>query len=195
MTATISTISPQELHQLNSEGKTVDLIDVRTPAEYQEIHVTYARNVPLDKLNPESFMSARNGTGRDPLYVVCRSGNRSKMACEKFVAAGYENVVNVEGGTQACEAADLPVVRGRKVMSLERQVRIVAGLIVLVGALLGIFVHEYFAAISAFVGAGLVFAGITDTCGMGMLLAKMPWNQVRADGPACTATSCQTDSE
>jgi rhodanese-related sulfurtransferase len=86
--------------------------------------------------------------------------------------------VNVEGGTLAWEAAGLPVVRGQKVISLERQVRIVAGFLVLVGALLAMTVHPYFAGLSAFVGAGLMFAGITDTCGMGMLLARMPWNQV-----------------
>ena len=76
-------------------------------------------------------------------------------------------------------AAGLPVVRGKKVMSLERQVRIAAGFIVLVGALLGFFVHPYFTGISAFVGAGLMFAGITDSCAMGMLIAKMPWNQCK----------------
>jgi hypothetical protein len=86
-------------------------------------------------------------------------------------------VVNVEGGTQAWDEAGLPVVRGQKAISLERQVRIAAGSLVLLGALLGYFAHPYWIALSAFVGAGLVFAGITDTCGMGMLLARMPWNQ------------------
>lgn len=77
----------------------------------------------------------------------------------------------------AWEAAGLPVVRGKKAISLERQVRIAAGLLVLLGAILGFFVNPSFIGISAFVGAGLVFAGITDTCGMAMMLAKMPWNQ------------------
>ena len=94
---------------------------------------------------------------------------------------GWLNVVNVEGGTLACEAAGLPVVRGKKAISLERQVRIAAGFLVLVGAVLALTVHPYFAGLSAFVGAGLMFAGITDTCGMGMLLARMPWNQVSTE--------------
>jgi rhodanese-related sulfurtransferase len=127
-------------------------------------------------LDATQFASGRNGS--EPLYVICRSGSRGKQACEKFLAAGYTNVVNVEGGTQAWDQAGLPVVRGKKVISLERQVRIAAGLLVLLGAILGFVVHPYFIGLAAFVGAGLTFAGITDTCGMGMLLAKMPWNQV-----------------
>jgi hypothetical protein len=94
------------------------------------------------------------------------------------MAAGFANTINVEGGTLACEVAGVPVVRGKKMMSLERQVRITAGSLVLVGAVLGFFVHPYWIGLSAFIGAGLAFAGITDTCGMGMMLAKMPWNQV-----------------
>jgi rhodanese-related sulfurtransferase len=107
------------------------------------------------------------------------------MACDKFQAAGFTNAVNVEGGTEACIEANVPVVRGKKAMSLERQVRIAAGFLVLLGVILGWQIHEGFLALSAFVGAGLMFAGITDTCGMGMLLAKMPWNQVKDDGPSC----------
>ncbi len=93
--------------------------------------------------------------------------------------AGYDNIVNVDGGTSAWEAAGLPVVRGKKAMSLERQVRIAAGFLVFLGAALGYFVNPAWIGLSAFVGAGLMFAGITDTCAMGMMIAKMPWNQVK----------------
>jgi rhodanese-related sulfurtransferase len=96
----------------------------------------------------------------------------------RLVAAGVANVVNIEGGTLAWEEAGLPVVRGQKMMSLERQVRIAAGALVLIGVILGWLVDPTFAGLAAFVGAGLVFAGLTDTCGMGMLLARMPWNRV-----------------
>lgn len=180
------TISPKELHERRQQGH-CDLIDVRTPAEYREVHATDAVNQPLDRLSPEEIMKARNGSADQPLYVICKSGNRAGKACDKFIAAGYQNVVNVEGGTDAWASSGLPVVRGKKTISLERQVRICAGFLVLAGALLGIFVHPYFAGISAFVGAGLMFAGITDTCGMAMMLAKMPWNQAGS----CTGGSCK----
>jgi rhodanese-related sulfurtransferase len=181
----MQTIAPKQLHDLVQSGKKIDLIDVRTPVEYREVHVSMARNVPLDQMKAAELAAGRNG---EPLYIICRSGGRGKQACEKIAAAGFSNVINVEGGTQAWDQAGLPVVRGKKAMSLERQVRIAAGSLVLIGAALGYFVHPYWIGLSAFVGAGLVFAGVTDTCGMGMLLAKMPWNQVPGgtSSPACT---------
>jgi len=183
----VNVISPRQLIDLCTSGNTIDVIDVRTPAEFQEVHLQVARNVPLDQLNPAKVMQERKGSAQDPLYVICRSGSRGKMACDRFIQAGLHNVVNIEGGTLACVDAGLPAVRGKKVMSLERQVRIAAGSLVLVGTALGWFVHPGFLGLSAFVGAGLVFAGITDTCGMGMLLAKMPWNQATtpATGAVC----------
>ena len=95
----------------------------------------------------------------------------------KLEAAGFTNVVNVEGGTSAWHEAGLPVVEGKKVISLERQVRIVAGSLVVIGAVVGQFVHPLGYGLSALIGAGLVYAGVTDTCGMGMMIAKMPWNR------------------
>lgn len=183
---TVSTVPPQRLAELCRTGQLVELIDVRTPLEFQEVHVDIARNVPLDQLNPSALMAVRNGSAQEPLYVICKSGSRGRQACEQFHQAGFTNVFNVEGGTEACVQAGLPVVRGKKVMSLERQVRIAAGSIVLVGVILGWLVHPAFYGLSAFVGAGLVFAGITDTCGMGLLLAKMPWNQCKSAGSNCT---------
>ena len=170
----VTTISPQDLARRIDRGEVREIIDVRTPAEFREVHATVARNVPLDTLTAEQMPAS---SAEQPLYLVCKAGGRSAKACQKLSDAGIVNVVSVEGGTQAWEAAGLPVVRGKEVMSLERQVRIAAGSLVLVGAALGYFVHPYFIGLSAFVGAGLVFAGITDTCGMGMLLARMPWNK------------------
>lgn len=188
----VATITPQRLDELVRSGQAVDLIDVRTPLEFREIHVGFARNVPLDRLDPAALRSSVSN-GR-PLYVICRSGNRGKQACDKLNAAGLADVVNVEGGTSAWEQAGLPVVRGKKAMSLERQVRIAAGMLVLIGAVLGFFVHPYFIGLSAFVGAGLIFAGVTDTCGMGMLIARMPWNQVAAaPAPKADAASAGSD--
>jgi rhodanese-related sulfurtransferase len=187
----IATITPQELDSRRQAGQPVELIDVRTPAEFQEVHVPFARNVPLERFDPQSVRVQRGG---GTLYVICRSGSRGKQACERLVAAGLDDVVNVEGGTLAWDAAGLPVVRGQKAISLERQVRIAAGTLVLIGAALGFFVHPAWIGLAAFVGAGLVFAGVTDTCGMALLLARMPWNQVAgpcADKSAAPASSAK----
>ena len=172
------TITPTELDKLHQQGETIDLVDVRTPVEFCEVHAEYARNIPLDAFDPQEVMSNRNGSSDQPLYLICRSGSRASKACEKLLACGDENIVNVEGGTQAWEAAGLPVKRGKKAMSLERQVRIAAGFLVLTGVILGYTVHPAFFGLSGFVGAGVMFAGITGSCAMGMLMAKMPWNQV-----------------
>ncbi len=104
-------------------------------------------------------------------------GKQSQKACEKAQKLGLPNVVNVEGGTEVCIAAGLPVQRGKKAVSLERQVSISAGGLVLVGAVLAVVVHPYWAVLSALIGAGLIYSGVTATCGMGMLLTKMPWNR------------------
>jgi rhodanese-related sulfurtransferase len=141
-----------------------------------------ARNVPLHTLDPQALLAARNGHAKQPLCFICRSGQRAQQACQKLLDVGCSNVVNVEGGTLAWEPQGLPVVRGMKTISIERQVRIAAGSLVLLGAILGWTVHPAFIGLSAFVGAGLVFTGITDTCGMGLLLARMPWNQDRESG-------------
>ena len=173
----MKTISPHDLGNLLKQSSTHELIDVRTPAEFREVHVVNALNIPLDTLNPDDFVKMRKGSEERPLYIICKSGSRGGKACKKLMDAGLDNVVNVEGGTDACVTEGLAVVRGKKAMSLERQVRIVAGALVLTGIGLGFSQHPGFFGISSFVGAGLIFAGITDWCGMGMLLAKMPWNQ------------------
>ena len=184
----VTTITPAKLAELCQGNHSVELIDVRTPVEFREVHVQIARNVPLDQLDPESLVKSRTNSSNEPIYVICRSGGRGKQACEKFIKAGFTNVINVEGGTMGCVEAGLPVVRGQKAISLERQVRIAAGSLVLTGAILGWFVNIAFIGICAFVGAGLVFAGVTDTCGMGMILAKMPWNQCKDESKSCCAT-------
>ncbi len=183
--ASIQTINVQELARKSERGP-VDVIDVRTPVEYRQVHLEMARNAPLDSLDPKALMHSRNGSADEPLYVICQSGNRSSKACQKFLDAGFPNVISVEGGTRAWDEAGLPVVRGKKAISLERQVRIVAGFLTLLGSVLGYFVDPYWFGLSAFVGAGLMFAGITDTCGMAMLLARMPWNQVKNEPKSTT---------
>ncbi len=172
--------SANDLNRLLTKGERTAVIDVRTPVEFAEVHVPQALNVPLDRLGI-SELAAVGCTERDqPVYLLCRSGQRAAKAAQKLSAAGFARPIMITGGTQAWIEAGLPVTRGTsKVISLERQVRIAAGTLVFTGALLAHFVHPGFVWLSAFVGAGLVFAGITDFCGMGLLIARMPWNQRR----------------
>lgn len=172
------TISPKELFEIISQGKSINLIDVRTPAEYQEIHVQVAKNIPLDKLNP-SALGVDSGSN-EPVYVICRSGARGSQACQSLLGAGLSNVVNVEGGTMAWAKAGLPVNRGKKTVSLDRQVRMVAGGLVLIFSVLALVHDVRWAILSGLMGAGLFQAGLFDSCMMGMMLAKMPWNQAKS---------------
>lgn len=174
----MTTITPRQLYDRLQQGEKLHLLDVRTPAEHAEIHVPDVQLTPLDQLDATKVASL-NGFAKDqPLYIFCRTGNRAKQAAEKLEKSGYEQCCVVEGGTMAWAEAGLPVTRGTsKVISLERQVRIAAGAIVLIGVLLAHFVNPAFIWLSGFIGAGLTFAGITDWCGMGMLIAKLPWNQ------------------
>jgi rhodanese-related sulfurtransferase len=172
----MKTISPVELQKLLTAHPSASLIDVRTPVEFAEVHVSQARSVPLNELNPNSLQLPKD----QPVYLLCRSGQRATKAADKFAKEGFVQPVVVEGGTLAWIEANLPVTRSAvKVMSLERQVRIAAGALVFIGVLLAQFVDSRFIWSSGFVGAGLVFAGVTDFCGMGLLLAKMPWNKRR----------------
>ena len=173
----MKTIQPGELQSILTTQPGAKVLDVRTPLEFAEVHVPQAHNLPLDQLDPQSLLGSGQLSQGQPVYLLCRSGGRASKAAEKFNKVGCDDAVVVEGGTLAWIEAGLPVIRGVvKVISLERQVRIVAGSVVITGVLLAIFVHPYFIGLSAFVGCGLIFAGITDWCGMGLLLAKMPWN-------------------
>jgi len=168
------TITPVELQQILTAQPSLLVIDVRTPVEFAEVRVSQARNIPLDELKPGSLQLPKD----QPVYLLCRSGQRATKAADKLAKEGFSQPIVVEGGTLAWIGANLPVTRSAgKIISLERQVRIVAGSLVFFGVALGWFVHRGFYGLSAFVGAGLVFAGITDFCGMGLLIAKLPWNK------------------
>lgn len=169
----IETTSARKLPEIFANNFTV--IDVRTPKEYQAAHVAGAESIPLDQLDAEKFCG-QYGDGF-PVYILCQSGQRANKAAERLMRAGHKNVCVIEGGTNAAIDAQIEMEYGQGAITLERQVRIAAGSLVFTGTLLGLLVHPGFFALPAFVGAGLVFAGVTDTCGMGILLAKCPWNQ------------------
>lgn len=180
------TIAPAEAYAAAAAGQGT-LVDVRTPKEFEEVHAVGAHLVALDILSREAVEHARGGN-RGPIYLLCGSGIRAVKAADLLQAAGLDQLVVVAGGTNAWVSASLPVVRGRKTISIERQVRIGAGSLVLLGVTLGRFVHPGFYLLSAFVGAGLVFAGVTDICGMAIVLAKAPWNRSQS-APSCSPAS------
>jgi rhodanese-related sulfurtransferase len=175
----MASVRPQELKARLDQGVHLEILDVRTPAEYGEMHIPGSLLVPLDALDPHEILAMRRDAAEAPIYVVCGSGKRAAKAAELFAKAGFCNAIVIEGGIHACERSGWTLQRGQPTVSLERQVRIAAGLLVVSGVLLGWFLHPAFYWLSGLVGFGLVFAGITDTCGMGMLLAKMPWNRGR----------------
>ena len=150
------------------------LIDVREYAEYAGGRVGGAKLLPLGEIERRNEELDHS----KPIYVMCRTGRRSVEAQKKLKALGFTNVVNVAGGFEAWKKEDLPFEKDEKApWAIERQVRFAAGLLVLIAAFLSVLVHPYFVGLAAFVGAGLVFAAATDTCAMGMILLKMPWNR------------------
>jgi len=171
----MKTIDPKPLAESNQNGQAQQILDVRTPAEFEQAHISGSKLSPLDSLDPDQII--RNFDTAKPLFVICQSGKRAKQAVEKLQQAGCESAVLLNGGINAWSEHSLPLNTGKKTMSLERQVRIAAGILILTGAVLGFYQHPLWHLLSAFVGAGLTFAGITDSCAMGMLIAKMPWNR------------------
>lgn len=163
------------------------LVDVREYPEFAGGRVPGARIIPLGELPRRLAELDSNG----PLYVMCRSGKRASEAQRLLREAKFADVRNVRGGFLAWEAAGFEVEKDEKApWALERQVRFVAGLLVLTGVLLSVFVAQPFVWLAGFVGAGLVFAAVTDTCAMGLMLAKLPWNRPRA----ATEQSCPVES-
>lgn len=170
-------ITPKEVAAyINTPGAQYELIDVRTPAEFQQVHIAESIKFPLESLKPTTLKE------KFPLdhtiILICKTSNRAKTALKKFEEVGFSNTKVMDGGIDGWLAENRAVERGASnIISLERQVRIAAGLLVLIGSLLAYFVNPLWLILSGFVGAGLAFAGITDTCGMALFLAKMPWNQ------------------
>ena len=151
---------------------------MREPAEFESERIEGVLSLPLSTLGEKTL---RTLDKTRPLYLLCRSGNRACKAADQLAKLGFSDLTIVEGGLQAWVNAGKHVFRGsRRVWSLDRQVRFAAGSLVMAGILLSKFVHPYWAGLSAFVAAGLIFSGITDTCGMAMLLARMPWNKKKA---------------
>lgn len=180
-----TSVTPAEFQRRTASSK-VEILDVRTPAEFESVHIPGATLKPLDSLDIDAYLKRRTDPGQ-PIYIVCQSGGRARKAIEKFQRAGFDHCILVEGGTQAWLEAGLPVVRGsRQTLSLMRQVQITIGIVSGTGAALALLVHRGFAVLPLITGCGLLFAGLTGTCGLALLLAKMPWNHATAcDSNAC----------
>lgn len=172
-----------EINELLEAGGECQVIDVREYSEFNSERIADAQLMPLSNFEKHAAEIDHS----KPVYLMCRSGNRAKQAAEKLSAKGFTDIHVIEGGMAAWAGAALPVVKGEsKVWSLERQVRFAAGSLVVTGVVLGFVVSPYLFILSGFVGAGLVFAAVTDTCAMAMVLARMPWNKapVACDTPA-----------
>ena len=201
----ISAISATEFGVL--DPRRIMIVDVRSPMEYSDLRLARAHVfMPLDSLEPEEF-ALRHGIGKDMhICLLCASGQRAARAAEQFAAQGFSRIQVVTGGLAACRSAGLaltgPGAEGGSAcqdaapLSLERQVRIAAGSLVVIGAVLGLAVNSWFILLALLVGSGLVWAGVTNWCGMALLLTKAPWNKGSCaigakNGPAKPGASCQ----
>ncbi|MFB6816049.1 rhodanese-like domain-containing protein [Streptomyces sp. NPDC056347] len=171
---TVQSITPAVLRGLTEEGRAPRLLDVRTAAEFRTAHIPGAYNVPLHILR-EHRADLRPHLDADTV-LVCRSGARASQAEQLLAKAGLPGLRVLEGGMNAWEMADAPVLRGPERWDMERQVRLVAGSIVLTTGLVGIFVPGVHL-IGTAVGAGLTYAALSNTCAMGVLLSKLPYNR------------------
>ena len=183
-------ISADELKKLTGSRGEAQLVDVRTASEYAAGHVPGAINIPmeqiearLDDLRPDC-----------PIVLICQSGVRARLSVA-LLEPCRTDVAVLDGGTSAWVSAGFPlVVNTRTRWALERQVRLVAGLLVVTGAVLALTVNPHWLYLSGFVGLGLTFAGLTNICAMASLLCKMPWNRSRRLKAAATSVQGQTCS-
>ena len=152
-------------------------IDVRTPQELETMHILGARNIPLPDLH--TYLDELKTLSQErSIMLVCRTQNRVKIAYEYLTNNGLTNCEILEGGITAWVDQGKPVINGQRRISLEGQVRAIAGGLILLGVALGFMVHSGFFLLPAIVGAGLLHAGLTDSCLMGMLLSKLPMNRI-----------------
>ncbi|WP_327370386.1 rhodanese-like domain-containing protein [Streptomyces sp. NBC_01217] len=167
-------LDPATLRDLPRDGGGPRLLDVRTPGEFRTAHIPGSYNVPLDTLR-EHRAELLNHLDED-VILICRSGARAAQAEQALAEAGLPSLRVLDGGVMAWETAGGPLARGPERWDLERQVRLVAGTLVLVSGVAGLFLPGLHL-IGTAVGAGLAVAALTHTCAMGMLLSKLPYNR------------------
>jgi len=165
-------------HALRGRVDEVEIIDVRTPGEFESVHMPTARNIPLDELRGRLDEVRALVDAGSEVVLSCRTENRARQAQQLLTAAGVPSLPIVEGGIVAWEADGAPVVRGVARWDMERQVRFTAGVLVLVSILVSLVIPEA-RFVAGFIGAGLVFSAVTNTCTMALGLAKLPYNRPR----------------
>ncbi len=173
MNHSIPSIACERLHQFLTESTNVQIIDVRSVGEYRAGHIPGSIHIPYEEIQSR----LEDVTGDRPAVLVCQSGTRANIACDLIIQSRSNATVLMGGFAEWCKAKYPVVVAQISNWSLERQVRFTAGLIILIGLILGTWVNPWLYMISAFIGVGLTFSGITNFCGMGVLMSKMPWNQ------------------
>ncbi len=169
----LNPINAPDLKRKLDNGEAI-LIDIRETDEHAREHILGARLAPLSAIDAHDF-----DRDHDKAAVFhCKSGMRTQTNAAKLIARGFTEAYYLEGGIEAWRQAGLPVHANREApIEIMRQVQIMAGLIILTGVALGALMHPAFYALSAFIGAGLTFAGATGWCGMALLLKTMPWNR------------------
>lgn len=173
----------QRIHPIDllaNKSADICILDVRTAAEVKAAGLADALHIPLHELSASRLREEIEKSGKNGarVYLLCQGGKRAEMAADQLRGQVDAELVIIEGGMNAVKQSNLEITKAaRKVIPLERQIRIAAGLLVISGVALGTWVNPAFYGLSAFVGAGLTFAGITDICPMGMLIAKAPWNK------------------
>lgn len=181
----VSELDAAALLELSGETKDLVIIDVRSAAEFESLHIRGSYNVPLPLLSEHTGKLAERLGGS--VVLVCQSGVRAEQARGHLAGAGVERAMVLKGGVPAFAAAGGEVVRGAQRWSLERQVRMAAGTLVVAGLAGGRFVSPKVRFLAGGIGAGLAFSAATNTCAMGQVLAKMPWNKTAAEPTAQSA--------
>lgn len=170
--AQMEMLGPPQVEKIISDEE-FKIIDVRSREEFESEHIEGSVNVPLNELG--SRIKEIAGEKKTCVFL-CRTGTRSVMAADMFIQSGVRSKV-MDGGILKWAKLKLPLVKGRKKVSIERQIRVIAGSLVLLGIILAELWHPGFVFISVWVACGLLFAGITDNCLMGMFLMKLPYNK------------------
>ncbi|MCF6229014.1 MAG: MBL fold metallo-hydrolase [Planctomycetes bacterium] len=176
-------IDAASVHQMQKDDEhSVQIIDVRSPLEFSGESIDGCWNIPLEEL--EARVSEL-GTAKGQIILMCATGNRALMASQILERRKFSAYKIMDNGMKGWIKADLPYKAGKKVVPVMRQVQLGAGMMILTGVLLSLFVHPYLLGIAAFVGAGLTLAGLTGFCGMGLILMRMPWNKVTPTTGSC----------